>query len=334
MTSKERVYRTLDFNQPDKIPVDIWPLPVAYSHFGQVMTDMIEERDVDILQIPFFNPVKFKEEHMIGVHTDPWGVVWHKLQAGIAGEPKVGPLEDMEADEIRKYVSPVHLLREHRQEMIASAEEWAAQHQDKFLLSGWMGIFERMQYLRGVENLYCDIALESEEFFAVRDIAFEYAAEFFEIMSSVKGADGCILGDDWGAQNSMLINPEAWRKLFKPCYQKLIDIIRGNGKRVFVHSDGNILPIYDDWIEMGVSAINSQVWCMGVPQVAAVTRHRITHWGELDRQWALHSATPEQLQAQIDEMKQYFWNGGGLIGQFEVNKDVPVENIRQGLFGW
>jgi len=334
VTSKERVFRTLDFDSPDRIPVDIWTLPIVDKVFGSALTDMVQERDIDIFKIPLFDPVMDEHAYEIGRHTDMWGTEWLKLQEGIIGEPKKCPLADLDAAQIKQYKSPVSILKEHRLEIIGSAAPFVKENSNKFLISGWCGIFERMQFLRGVENLYCDIALETDEFFAVRDIAMEYAIESSKIYSIVEGADGCIVGDDWGSQLSLLISPEAWRKLFKPCYQQLIDIIKSNGKRVFIHSDGYILDIYEDWIEMGADAINSQIWCMGVENVAAATRSRITLWGELSRQEIMPHGTPDDVQRAIDTMKKHLWNNGGLIGQFEVNKDVPLENIKVGLFGW
>ena len=36
----------------------------------------------------------------------------------------------------------------------------------------------------------------------------------------------------------------------------------------------------------------------------------------------------------IQEMKDKLHYDGGLIGQFETGKDVPMANIRSALFGW
>lgn len=114
----------------------------------------------------------------------------------------------------------------------------------------------------------------------------------------------------------------------------IIDVVQGNGKQVFVHSDGYILDLYDEWIEMGVTAINSQIWCMGVDKVAEKTRGRITLWGELSRQDTLPYGTPADIAQCIQEMKDKLHYDGGLIGQFETGKDVPMANIRSALFGW
>jgi uroporphyrinogen decarboxylase len=163
----------------------------------------------------------------------------------------------------------------------------------------------------------------------------DYMLEQARIHSSLEGVDACILADDWGSQRALLINPEAWRKLFKPCYRQLIEVIKANGKEVFFHSDGNVLDLYDDWVELGVAAINTQISCMGVENVAAKMRGRIAAWGELDRQNVLPYQKPADVQRLIDAIKHHIATPeGGLIGQFEAHMDMPIENIRQGLTGW
>jgi hypothetical protein len=36
-----------------------------------------------------------------------------------------------------------------------------------------------------------------------------------------------------------------WRELFKPLYQEYAEIAHAHGKFAFMHSDGNILDIYE-----------------------------------------------------------------------------------------
>jgi len=45
-----------------------------------------------------------------------------------------------------------------------------------------------------------------------------------------------------------------------------------------MHSDGNILDIMDDLIAIGIDALNSQVFCMGVEEVGRRFAGRITFW--------------------------------------------------------
>ena len=107
--------------------------------------------------------------------------------------------------------------------------------------------------------------------------------------------DGIIFGDDWGSQRSLLISPETWRKQYKPLYKRFFDKVHTAGKFVFMHSDGYILELYDDLIEIGVDAINSQVWCMGLDKDRRKCNGRITNWGEICRQHILPEGSVEDV---------------------------------------
>lgn len=333
MTSKERVYRTLDFETPDRIPVDLWILPAAEAFHGEALQELLSERGTDFIKAPFHDPTADAQMYDEGVHTDIWGSVWHSRKAGMAGEVKGYPLEDDEA--FRDYRSPLHVLEDVKEsDFYRGVDEYLGEHADMFVHSGWMSLFERMQFLRGTENLFMDIALETDEFFKLRDMVLAYWLRYTDLVCAIPGVDACTIGDDWGSQKAMLISPAAWRKLFKPAYKQLINRIHQHGKRAFIHSDGYILDIYEDWIELGADAINSQIWCMGPEKVAQIVKGRITCWGELSRQTVLPFGTPEDIQQQADEMKRLFYQNGGLIGQCETGYDVPLANIRAALNAW
>ena len=71
-----------------------------------------------------------------------------------------------------------------------------------------------------------DIALDREEVYLLADrILEEYLLPTIEI-SLEAGAEIIGFGDDWGAQNQLLINPKSWRKIFKPRYKRLFDLAR------------------------------------------------------------------------------------------------------------
>jgi len=75
--------------------------------------------------------------------------------------------------------------------------------------------------------------------------------------------------DDWGGQRAMLIAPAVWRALLKPLYADYIDIAHRHGKSIWLHSDGYILDVLPDLVELGLDAINCQVACMGAAALGA-----------------------------------------------------------------
>ena len=273
------------------------------------------------------------EYYQVGKFTDPWGSVWTNMQAGIIGEVKEPVFADYE--KMEGYEAPVaQFLTEWEEARNGIAEQIArAREVDKFVIGGWISLFERMQYLRGTEDLYCDIALEEEEMFRMIKLVMQYMRVYVKKWLEMD-IDAMAFGDDWGTQISLLISPDTWRKIFKPLYKELIDMIKAAGKKVFFHSDGYILELYPEFIELGVDAINSQLWCMGVEKVAERFAGKITFWGEISRQQTLPFGTPEDIYAAADTMKRHLFRNGGLIGQSEVGGDVSLENVEAVLTAW
>ena len=133
----------------------------------------------------------------------------------------------------------------------------------------------------------------------------------------------------------MFIPPGMWRAFFKPAYAELFRICKEAGKFIFFHSDGYILEIIEDFIELGVDALNCQVWCMGPEVLGEKFRGRITFWGEINRQFTLPHGTPDDIRAAAAKMKEHLATpAGGLIGQGEIDGLTPLENVEALLTAW
>jgi uroporphyrinogen decarboxylase len=74
---------------------------------------------------------------------------------------------------------------------------------------------------------------------------------------------------------------------------------------------------------------------MDISRIAERHAGRITFWGEVSRQHTLPRGTPDDVRREVREMKEkLFVHGGGLIGQSEINRDVPLENVEAFLNAW
>jgi uroporphyrinogen decarboxylase len=335
MDSRERVIRTLEFNKPDRIPIDLWMLPSAIDKYGERLEKILTENETDIVQIAGPCDVSYDREiYEIGKFIDVWQCEWTNCQGGIVGEVKNPPLKDLY--DIYKYNVPTKLFYEEWEKNLPSLEKKviSARNKGKFIIGGWINPFERMQFLRGTEELLCDLYFLGDATFALRDKVTNFYIGYLDKWLEMD-VDAIAIGDDWGSQISLLISPELWRKFFKPVYKELCDTIIDNGKYVFFHSDGYIFDIYQDLIDLGVKAINSQLWCIGVEKIAAKFAGEITFWGELSRQSTLPTGYPSVIRKSVDIMKKYLYvNNGGLIGQSEIGKDVPLENIEMAIKSW
>jgi len=326
MNSRERVYATLDFQGPDRLPVDLWSLPAAFFGREEAVNALLTRYPTD------FGGVGVENAFDIGYYPrgttiDHWGCEWLVLQEGLVGEVKHAPLEDYAR--LKDYAWPEMPFGPGWQQ----ATEGLKAQQDRFTL-GWVGDpFERMQFLRGTENLYVDLADEDcEEVYLLRDKVFAMMREYVERWARTP-VNGLRINDDWGSQRTLLISPAKWREFFKPKYKEIFDIARDAGKRIFFHSDGYILDIYPDLIELGVSAINSQIWCMGLDALEPFTG-KVTFWGELDRQNMLPFGKPADIRAAARQMAKALYRNGGLIGEGEMDHLTSLENIEAMLTAW
>lgn len=331
MNSIERVNCTLDFKRPDRIPVHLWWLPATEWKYGTAFNTLLEKHPMDIVYVGRDNPEDNEMLFKAGAFTDIWGCGWENHNPGFCGQVRVHPLADSAL--ISSFKPP---LKEATVGFDGLNEKIEKEHRrGRFTIaSPGMGIFHRMDFLRGTADLYMDLMDITGDTVRLRDMVFEYKMK--ELAGYLKtDIDGVQLNDDWGSQTSLLIPPRVWRDFMKPCYREYITAVRKAGKRMFFHSDGYIKEIYPDLIEIGVEAINSQVWCMGVEELGREFAGKITFNGEIDRQHILSGGTPENVRKAVRLMKKHLMtNNGGLIGQAEIGPDVPLETMEAALTAW
>ena len=328
MTSKERVIAAITFNGPDRIPIDVWQVPASFKRYSKDLERLFEKYPIDFVHPNW--PTKWDPENLdptfkLGRHTDEWGVVWENKNEGYSGIDKRHPLEDW--SKMKTFRCPAH-------EWLTVSYDDSSRDPNKFCLAVGSIFFHRMCFLRGMENLMMDLMDGAPEVYQLRDMLLEYFTQ--QVSSLTKtDVDGIIFFDDWGAQNQLLIPPSLWRSFFKPVYRELFAICREAHKFIFFHSDGYITEIIEDFIEMGVHALNCQVWCMGPEILGERFRGRITFWGEIDRQSTIPHGSPDDIRAAVAMMKEHLCTpDGGLIGQAEIDGLTPFENIEALLTAW
>ncbi len=334
MNSRERVIATLEYKNPDRLPMDVWFHNATVLKYKEKLQELSSQYTMDLVKLR--GPMDrhfYSQTFESGEYVDEWGSTWSVLQEGMIGEVKRPGLNDIL--QAREYQTPLDQLEKEWIRLGSQVDDKIreARSKEQFILGGYVEVFQRMQFIRGTENLFYDLGDLEEELYIFRDKITDYFVKYLEHWLD-KDVDGIGFYDDWGSQRSLLISPKTWREVFKPVYKKLIDMVKAKGKYVFFHCDGYIIDLYPEFIELGVDAVNSQVWCIGLEN-AKKYAGQITFWGEVDRQHILAFETPKEIYEAIEYMKkELFVNGGGLIGQSVAGKDVSLENIKALLDGW
>ncbi len=331
MTGRERVYRTLACDHPDRVPRQLWTLPAAAMEHGQETLKRFRARfPSDFAGAAGAAKVCLTRgnAYEVGTFTDEWGCTFINVQRGIIGEVKEPLVEDWSRLELVR--PPEALLNID----VAEANRSIAAT-DGFVIAGCCPRpFERLQFLRGSENVYLDLAEEPPEFFDLLQRVHGYYLKELEVWSRT-GVDCLTFMDDWGSQRSLLISPAQWRRVFKPLYQQYCDLAHAAGKKIFMHSDGYIADIYEDLIEIGVDAVNSQLFIMDIEEIGRRYAGQITFWGEIDRQHLLSHGTPEQCRQAVQRVAANLMRGGGgVIAQFEYGGTTRPENAEAVFEEW
>lgn len=321
---------------PDRAPRDLWVLPWVGQYKSDALAALRKRFEFDFAGCGVLG----KSDracgipYRIGSYTDEWGSVWHCAEDGVVGEVKGPALADWSA--LATFTPPWEMIQ--RADVDAAnraCEQNLASDNPKFMMCGTpVRPFERMQFLRGSENLYYDLGEESAEFFRLREMVWDFERKVMEL-SCRTNCDAVSFMDDWGSQTALLISPKQWQTIYKPMYADYCAIARKAGKKVFFHSDGYIMDIYEDLIEIGVDAVNSQLFCMPIEEIAKRFKGRITFWGEIDRQHILPFGTPQTVREAVLRVRRALDDGrGGVIAQCEWGVANPCENVATVYEAW
>ena len=330
-TPRELVRKAVEFGRPARVPLQLWALPWAEEHHPAELRRIRAAYPDDILSAPNLTSSGLlpdpPERYRVGTFVDEWGCVFTNAQSGVIGQvhtPLVADWGDL--DKLRAPDRHLDLDR--------AGIDAFCRGEDRFVLAGvWLRPFERLQFIRTTETLYMDLAERPAELFELlRRVHAFYVAQA-EAWARTAVDALCIM-DDWGAQSSLLVRPALWREVFKPLYRDYAEIARRAGKYVFFHSDGYIADIIPDLVEIGVHALNAQIFCMGLDRLAAAARGRIAFWGEVDRQRLLAFATPDEVARAVRDVHAKLDAGGGLIGQCEFGAGARPENVEAVFRTW
>jgi hypothetical protein len=328
--ARKLVRKSLEFDGPVRIPRQLWLLPWAEARYAEHAAYLRRNFPDDLVTAPrpcMTSVPDLGDRYRKGLFIDEWGCSFESTEAGTIGivrEPLIAdwselgrlrepwPWADLDRDAINAF----------------------CRTEDRFVLGGsWIRPFERLQFIRTMENALVDVLEQRSEFIHLLERIHHYY--LVEAEAWVKtDIDALAIMDDWGCQKSLLISPDLWRHLFKPLYRDYAELAHRNGKYVFMHSDGNIIDILDDLIEVGVDAINAQIFCMGVEALGRRFRGRITFWGEIDRQYLLAHGTREQVQVAVESVYSNLYAAGGLIAQCEFGPGARPENVIQVFEAW
>jgi uroporphyrinogen-III decarboxylase len=118
------------------------------------------------------------------------------------------------------------------------------------------------------------------------------------------------LGDDIAFKSAPYVSPAMFRALFMPHYRRVAEQIR---KPWIFHSDGNLLPILDDLLELGMHGLHPiEPGAMDLGELKRRYGGRVCLCGHISVD-ALGRGTPQEVEGLVRQAIRVAGPGGGYI---------------------
>jgi uroporphyrinogen decarboxylase len=368
MTSRERVLTALRHEEPDRVPIVLGisnATGIKMKPYRELKAKLgIDTEDRYLYDWPELGTAAVDEATLRRLGGDVRGVLdrepedvrernrrrnphspcidsWGSGQREIAPGhwfPGVHPLADATTiEQLEAYPWPdmddptrvAHARRE--------AEALAADGEYAIMATPWLLFpLERAFAMQGMDrfllNLAARPAFAEALLWTIERLCKQLMVRFLEQVG--EHIDIIKIGDDLGTQTSLLMSPATYRSILKPVHADLIASIREHtDAKVFFHTDGDVVPLIEDFIEIGVDVLNPIQTSAGtmadLHALKSQYGRRIAFCGAIDTHHVLPHGTPEEVAQEVQRVIDILAPGGGYLASsvHTIMDDVPAENI-------
>ncbi|MBR2950644.1 MAG: hypothetical protein IKC46_12415 [Lachnospiraceae bacterium] len=301
---------------------DIWiPKGPAYIRHLSV-TRASNETFMEYYQDKNFKP---------GTTIDDWGVAHEPgSEAAFHMTYMHNPMRNFDSvEQIESYPLPVF----HEEDLALQTEQVKQFHAQDQPAIGDMQctVWETAWYMRGMENLMCDMMAEDPMaevlLDKVTDLAILRAQSFAKA-----GADGLFLGDDVGMQHTIMMSEGLYSEWIMPRLKRVIDAAKAINPEIiiFYHSCGHVTELIPYLIRAGVEVLNPvQPECMDFKELHDKYGEQLSFHGTIGTQTTMPFGTPNEVRRKVFENLDIAGKQGGLYvcPTHLLEPEVPVENV-------
>ena len=324
MTHKERVYASLNHEQPDRTPYCIGFTEKAYSamveHYGN--GDFMGLIDNSLHNVAA-NPGPLQREVDEVTWQDEFGVQWDKSVDRDIGNVCDQVLAERDLDLIEMPDPRAPGKFDGFAERVAAGADKCVQFAIGFSL------YERAWTMRGMAELMMDMVDAPDFVDALLDSVCDYNVALVE-QAVEHDIDAVHFGDDWGSQRGLQMGPERWERFIKPRLARQYGAAKAAGKFVTIHSCGMVQEVFPQLIEIGLDCFNPfQPEVMDPYEMKAQFGDRLSFWGGVSTQKLLPYGTPEEVRAECRKLMAEVGKSGGYIlaPAHAIPGDAKPENI-------
>jgi len=258
---------------------------------------------------------------------DIWGCAW-SIEA-LGQELRESPIKNMEDVYNYPYPDP-----DNPNIFWGIAEQLETFHNAGYatMINQFYSLFERAWALTGYTEFLVACHTDPDAVEYLLDVILNYKMHVAEKICSL-GVTLGHTGDDFGLQNSGVMSPELFRKLFKPRYEKLWGVYKKHGIPVVHHSCGDCSIYLEDMIDAGLDVLDPvQQTAMDIRMLSERFGKDLSFMGSIDTIETLTYGTPDDVKRNIDETVRYLGKYNGLIlSMGNIMPNTPGENVKTAL---
>ncbi len=346
MTSRERTLAALACEVPDQVPImELFINEPIIVRLVELLTSQVVEREdrpetfgdesqymvdlyctvVEELPLDATTYIISTHRELVGEQKikDKFGTVYKTSQHGepfpiqgaiqsrsdLKGFDMVSKLEDDDFAHIRYVI-----------EKVGDSKAHFVTVPDPFKIS-W-------RLRGGMQHLLMDYMLDPPLVHDLARIATDYYIGAVELAKQA-GGDIIIMNGDLAGEETTLMSPDNYREYIKPYHAEIIEHTHNQGLLIVKHTDGNMWPILDDFLEIGFDGLHPiQPQCMDIGETKEYVAGKACVVGNIDCRNLLVYGTEDEVEQAVKETIAIAAPGGGYIisSSNSIHPGVKPEN--------
>jgi uroporphyrinogen decarboxylase len=190
-------------------------------------------------------------------------------------------------------------------------------------------VFSSVLLMLGFESAFIEMATETEFFQAITRKVIELQYDVVERLVRQDLVGGIWVNDDLGHRTGTLVNPKLLRKYFFPYYRELRLLTKTKNLPLLLHSDGRIVEVLPDLVEIGFNAVHPiDPNCMSMQETRDIVGSDVCLIGNLSLTYPLGTGSPEDVARETEALIRsaapagaYCLSSGNSIPEY-----IPYEN--------
>ncbi len=176
------------------------------------------------------------------------------------------------------------------------------------------GVFERLHFLMGFEDMLVNFLLEPDDMMDLCNAIGEYRFQYMKLIVDYIKPDIMLSHDDWGSKHALFVSPDTWREFIKPQYVKTYGYMKEKGVIVMHHADSFMEPIVEDMVELGIDIWQGVLPENDIPAIQAKLQGRMTLMGGIDASIVdREDSTEEEIRGEVKRACETYAPGGHFI---------------------